>query len=157
MDTWLVMTLTQWRRTEKLDVVAASLSQSESDMEWCDGEKKPPDPNGSNSSDVPALNSETLDIPGKEPRWIDCYTRVCLFSTQYWSVVGEIITEVPPIKVSLMTYLHNQIDISENCVKRHQKELYEKNKIDPICENCVMQRNLLDCVNRPLLSKNKIK
>ena len=49
-----VMTLKQCLRTEKL---VASLSQSESelaDMEWWDGEKKPPEPKGNDSSELPA-------------------------------------------------------------------------------------------------------
>ena len=49
-----VITLKQCLRTEK---VVASLSQSESelaDMEWWDGEKKPPEPNGNDNSELPA-------------------------------------------------------------------------------------------------------
>ena len=68
------MTLKQWRRrTEKLEV-AASLSQSESevaDMEWWDGEKKPPEPNGNDNSDVPAFNSETVYAPRKTNETIE--------------------------------------------------------------------------------------
>jgi hypothetical protein len=35
-------------------------------MEWWEGEKKPPEPNGNDSSDVPAFNSETVYAPRKK-------------------------------------------------------------------------------------------
>jgi hypothetical protein len=38
----------------------------------------------------------------------------------------------------LMVFLHNPTYISENCVVSHLKVLYDKNRIDPICENCVV-------------------
>jgi hypothetical protein len=43
-----------------------------------------------------------------------------------------------PSRRCLMEYLHNLTDISENCVVRHLKVSYNKNRIDPICENCVV-------------------
>jgi hypothetical protein len=46
-------------------------------------------------------------------------------------------------------YIHNPKDISENCVVQHLKLSYNKNRIDPICENCGVQHNLMDCVKRP--------
>jgi hypothetical protein len=49
----------------------------------------------------------------------------------------------------LMGHLHNLTDISDNCVVQHLKVLYDKNRIDPICENCVVRHSLLDCVNGP--------
>jgi hypothetical protein len=45
--------------------------------------------------------------------------------------------------------LHTPTDIREDCVVRHLKVSYDKNRIDPACENCVVRHNLLDCVNRP--------
>jgi hypothetical protein len=58
----------------------------------------------------------------------------------------------------IMEYLHILTDICENCVERHLKVPYDKNRINPtylymyryICENCVGQHNLSDCVKRPL-------
>ncbi len=40
-------------------------------MEWWEGEKKPPEPNGNDSSDVPAFNSETVYAPRK--KWDDAF------------------------------------------------------------------------------------
>jgi hypothetical protein len=48
-----------------------------------------------------------------------------------------------------MGYLHKPTDISENYIVQHLKMSYGKNRIDPICENCVVRHNLSDCVNRP--------
>ena len=64
------MTLKQCLRTEKL---VASLSQSESelaDMEWWDGEKKPPEPKGNDSSELPAWNSEIELVPVVKEEWV---------------------------------------------------------------------------------------
>jgi hypothetical protein len=76
----------------------------------------------------------------------------------------------PTWSPTFMGYLHNGTDCNEDWVVRHQKMLYNKNKIhpirencgvqhlkvscdkngiDPICENWVVQHNLLDCVNWP--------
>jgi hypothetical protein len=51
----------------------------------------------------------------------------------------------------LMVFLHNPTYISENCVVSHLKVLYDKNRIDPICENCVVWHILSNCVNKPLM------
>jgi hypothetical protein len=48
-----------------------------------------------------------------------------------------------------MGYLHNPTDISENSVIFYLKVPYNKNWINPICENCVILHNLSDCVNGP--------
>jgi hypothetical protein len=31
-------------------------------MEWCDGEKKPPEPNGKDNSEWPAANSDMISM-----------------------------------------------------------------------------------------------
>jgi hypothetical protein len=46
-------------------------------------------------------------------------------------------------------YLHNPTDSSKNRILQHLKVSYDKNRIDPICENCVVRHNLSDCVDRP--------
>jgi hypothetical protein len=48
-------------------------------------------------------------------------------------------------------YLHKSTDTSENCVVRHLKVSCNKNRIDPICENCVVWHNLSVCINGPLI------
>jgi hypothetical protein len=55
-------------------------------------------------------------------------------------------------------YVHNPTVTRENCAVQHWKVSYNKNRIDPICENVVVQLNLSDCVNGPLkfLSKKKV-
>jgi septal ring factor EnvC (AmiA/AmiB activator) len=37
----------------------------------------------------------------------------------------------------------------ENCFVQHLEVSCGKNRIDPICENCVVRHDLSDCVNRP--------
>jgi hypothetical protein len=53
------------------------------------------------------------------------------------------------LKVILMGYLHNLTNISENSVGQHLKVSYNNNRIDPICESCVVQHNVSDFANRP--------
>jgi hypothetical protein len=62
----------------------------------------------------------------------------------------QIAEQVPVYKIfCIVGYLHSPTDISENCVVQHLKVSHDKNRIDPICVNCVAQHNTLDCVNRP--------
>jgi hypothetical protein len=42
------------------------------------------------------------------------------------------------ITLILMGYLHNPTDISENSFVQHLAVLYNQNRIDPFCENCVI-------------------
>jgi hypothetical protein len=43
-------------------------------------------------------------------------------------------------------YLHNPTDISENCVVQQLKVSYDKNRIDPICEElCRMTQSVGLC------------
>jgi hypothetical protein len=50
--------------------------------------------------------------------------------------------------VFLMGFFHNPTNIRENCVVQHLEMLYDKSRIDPICENCVIWHILSDCVYR---------